>query len=49
MVEEMQNAEPQWRHLASAQRNSHLLKRWKSQVKVKTNNQVPHNYTPDNM
>ena len=40
MVEEMQNAEPQWRHLASAQRNSHLLKRWKSQVKVKATHQM---------
>ncbi len=38
MVEEMQNAEPQWRHTPNSQRNSQLLKRWKSQVKV---NQAP--------
>ncbi|XP_064642091.1 ubiquitin conjugation factor E4 B-like [Lineus longissimus] len=33
MVEELQNAEPQWKHHPQANRNRELLKRWKSQVK----------------
>ena len=34
MIEEIQNAEPQWKDHPSAERNKALLKRWKSQVKV---------------
>ena len=36
MVEEMQNAEEQWKVLPVANRNRAILKRWKSQVKVNT-------------
>ena len=37
MCDEMERAEPQWRHVPGLQhRNSQLLKRWKSQVQVGT-------------